>query len=100
MRFPVARKLIFNHSNILQTACSNESAFFMTLPCARPGRYDLLLVPPRQTAAATAIVNVQVNRFNRFANWSLLDIVNASSTVIRHHNRVQRRQMMVKWERR
>lgn len=90
-------------ANIL-TSCLNIS-LPLTLPCARPGRYDLLLQPSytsttagahRQTATA---INVQVNRYNRFANWSQLDDMEAT-TVIRYHNRMQRRQMMVKWERR
>lgn len=82
----------------------------MTLSCARPGRYDLLLMPHfweahRSTATTTATppaaaIDVQVNRFNRYANWSLLDGMEDTTTSIRHHNRVQRGQMMVKWEKR
>lgn len=51
-------------------------------------------------AMTVASIDVQVNRYNRYGNWSLLDDMEETTTTIRHHNRVQRGQMTVKWDKR
>lgn len=94
------QSLLANMLNLLFVTVfvtSNNSTFdSINVPCAAIGRYDLHLSIPKRIE--NCVVDVKVSKFNVHSNWSLLDRIEPSS--MRFYNRLHRRQMIVKWDRR
>lgn len=95
----IFRKIIFYIFVFIYIALvplRNSTATSISVPCAAVGRYDLLLVVQNKHSEK-CLVTILVNRFNVHTNWSLLDHIEESP--MRFYNRLQRRQMIVMWDR-
>lgn len=68
-----------------------NSSHYFSLACALPGRYDILITPMDNC-------NYQLSTSLQQLNWQHLNRTQA--TKIRLQNRPQRRQVVIKWDKR
>lgn len=64
-----------------------------TIPCAPSGQYDILV-----TSKGSAQINVNISQQKPFLAQKLLKYVQTSR--IRYENRIHKRQVILKWDKR